>query len=149
MPRYCFAYGSNMDETQMARRCPDSKPVGAASVAGYGFLINDRGFASIAEASDRVVHGILWDLSVKDEKRLDRYEGVAQGLYRKVMLEVKRADGSSVDALVYIACSNEMGTPRPGYMEKILQAARAHGFPAECIEELKSWLVTPTQRNVG
>jgi cation transport regulator ChaC len=142
MPRYHFGYGSNMDEKQMARRCPSSTPIGTASMPGYSFLINDRGFASITMAAGRVVHGLLWDLDETDEKRLDRYEGVAEGLYRKVALPARLADGSSVDALVYIACSNQPGTPRRGYLENILQAASEHGFPAGYLEELKSWLAS-------
>lgn len=140
MPRYYFAYGSNMDETQMALRCGDSKLVGTATVTGYGFLINDRGVASIGAAPDRLVHGLLWRISEADEKRLDRCEGVAKGFYQRLTLPVTRADGSVVDALVYVASSNKLGTPRPGYVEKIIRAATDHELPAECIEELKSWL---------
>jgi len=124
----------------MATRCPFSRPIGTASVAGYKFLINDHGYASIIAAPGRIVLGLLWDLDERDEKGLDRYEGVVEGLYRKVTLSVKPAEGSLVDALVYIACSNRPGIPRRGYLENILQAASKHGFPPNCLEEMKSWL---------
>lgn len=40
-----FAYGSNMDESQMAHRCPTAKPAGKARLDVYRFIINDRGMA--------------------------------------------------------------------------------------------------------
>ncbi len=81
--------------------------------------------------------------SVKQTRNsLDRYEGVAGEHYRKLMIPVRRTDGCVVQALVYVASSNELGTAQPGYMEKIIRAATDHMLPTECIEELKSWLVT-------
>jgi hypothetical protein len=38
--RYYFAYGSNMDEKQMASRCPGSQLVGRARLLAHSFLIN-------------------------------------------------------------------------------------------------------------
>ena len=34
------------------------------------------------------VHGVLWDLALADVAALDRYEGVPQGLYAKLMQAV-------------------------------------------------------------
>lgn len=140
--RLYFAYGSNMNEAQMALRCPDSKIVGIARLENYRFLINERGVASIAESQGKVVYGLLWSISESDEKQLDRYEGVGKGFYRKSTLSVAVQENQAVDALVYVASSNEPGKPRPGYMERILRGATSHNIPIANIEELKSWLET-------
>jgi cation transport regulator ChaC len=92
-------------------------------------------------AQNRVVHGLLWTLTEADEKALDRYEGVSKNLYRKVICSVKQEEGAVlVEALVYVASDNVPGPPRLGYLEKIIHAAREHGFPVEYIAELGSWL---------
>jgi cation transport regulator ChaC len=140
--QYYFAYGSNMDEGQMALRCPKAKLVGRASLADHSFLINERGVASVAAAPNRVVHGLLWTISRTDEKALDRYEGVGHGHYRKEVLPILQTSGCTVDALVYIASSNNPGIPRTGYMERINRTATEHGLPDDYIEELQSWLQT-------
>jgi gamma-glutamylcyclotransferase (GGCT)/AIG2-like uncharacterized protein YtfP len=143
--RLYFAYGSNLNEAQMALRCPDSKTVGIAKLENHRFLINDRGVASIAESQDKVVYGLLWSISESDERQLDRYEGVRKGYYRKSTVSVRPQVNQTEDALVYIASSNEHGKPRPGYMEKIIRAAVGLGFPTQNLEELNSWLVTDAQ----
>lgn len=66
-------------------RCPKAKLIGSARLPEHTFLINQRGYASITAAQNRVVHGLLWTLTEADEKTLDRYEGVSKGLYRKVV----------------------------------------------------------------
>ena len=143
--RLYFAYGSNMDEAQMAFRCPESELAGSATLTGYKFLINERGVASIVDEAGHSVTGLLWRISRADEKRLDSFEGVASGHYAKRVASVRQDDGTTADALMYVASSNKPGTPRPGYMEKIVQAARDHKHPAPSIEELKSWLLTSRQ----
>ena len=45
-----LAYGSNLNKRQMAVRCPDAKPVGAAMI--YGWELCFRGVADIAETCE-------------------------------------------------------------------------------------------------
>jgi cation transport regulator ChaC len=138
--RYYFAYGSNMDADQMASRCPGSLFVGRARLLSHSFLINERGVASVMLAQDRVTHGLLWTITPPDEVALDGHEGVAKGFYFKEAFPVYPDDGSeAVQALIYIASSDRPGAPRPGYLERIIRAAREHGFAREYIAELESW----------
>lgn len=143
--RLYFAYGSNMNEAQMALRCPGSKVVGIAMLENHRFLINERGVASIAEMQGKVVYGLLWNISEADERQLDSYEGVRKGLYRKSTVSVREPENQIVDALVYVASTNKHGKPRPGYMEGILRAATDLGFPTQVLEELRAWLVIDAQ----
>ena len=140
--RYYFAYGSNMDRSQMAARCPEAVVVGQGRIIGYRFLINSPGVATIVLRPGSEAHGVLWTITEPDEKSLDRFEGVAMGHYRKETVEVHRSPQSSVKALTYVATENSPGGPREGYIERIVGAAAAHGLPTKYVEELRSWQET-------
>jgi hypothetical protein len=139
--RLYFAYGSNMDEGQMAIRCPGARLVGGATLDGFRFIINARMVATVFPDPEAHVHGLLWLISPEDERTLDRYEGVEYGTYDKRKPEVIDAEPSRCKPLTYIAsncrpCKVPQGD---GYMGRIAQAARSHGLPDDYIEELESW----------
>ena len=145
MPLY-FAYGSNMDQTAMLRRCPASKLLGAARLVRHRFIITREGYASVLRDPRRTVWGVLWDLAFPDLPALDRYESVGTGLYVKINQPVLSRSGPR-QALVYVARSSEPGTARPGYVEDIVAAARAAGLPGEHLRDLEGWL--PQTRGAG
>ena len=134
-----FAYGSNIDTSQMLYRCPDAEWIAVGSVTGRKFHINSRGVATIVPLQDGTVYGVLWELSAADERALDRYEGVARNLYQKQEVAVLLKDGQRANALVYLAVDEELGSPRAGYLEAIVAAARSAGFPPEYVQELNAW----------
>ncbi|KAG4257495.1 hypothetical protein FPRO04_08542 [Fusarium proliferatum] len=78
-----FAYGSNLWLQQMASRCPESYYVGRAVLMDHRWQINSRGFANVIPCSGYNVHGLVYQVSVDDEARLDRNEGVHSGVYTK------------------------------------------------------------------
>ncbi|MGX1309403.1 gamma-glutamylcyclotransferase (GGCT)/AIG2-like uncharacterized protein YtfP [Amorphus suaedae] len=138
--RLTFAYGANLDPAGMRQRCPSAKPLGHASLENWHFRITIDGYASVAPRLGSTVHGVLWQISAKDEAALDAYEEVASGLYRKTHLPVRGTKGP-VRALVYVGRSQTSGRPRRGYLDKIvLPAARAWGLPPTHLCELESWL---------
>ncbi|KAI0481568.1 hypothetical protein F4859DRAFT_425170 [Xylaria cf. heliscus] len=83
-----FAYGSNLHLTQMANRCPASIFKGKAVLPGYRWQINERGVANVVQSIDDSVEGLLYLVNAKDERSLDRSEGVAKGFYQKHLLTV-------------------------------------------------------------
>ena len=82
MPLY-FAYGSNMDVSAMARRCPRSKALGLARLERHRLAVMREGWLTAVRDPASAAHGVLWDLALSDIAALDRYEGVSQGLYAK------------------------------------------------------------------
>jgi len=133
-----FAYGSNLDSDQMRDRCPGSTEVGIARLLDYEFRINSRGVATVVRQGGRSVIGLLWAVSGFHLAALDRFEGVARGLYRRVLESVERTDGKS-QAYVYVAADEVIGKPRPGYLERIIEVADARGFPVDYLTELTTW----------
>ena len=137
MPLY-FAYGSNMDRAAMAARCPASRVLGPARLAGHRFVIAREGYASVTRDPRRTVWGLLWDVAFADMPALDRYESVASGLYVKLSQPVL-AEGGARRALVYVARSAGSSQPRAGYLEGVVAAARAAALPDDYIREIEAW----------
>lgn len=138
MPLY-FAYGSNMDADAMRLRAPNSRPLGPARLPRARFIIMQGGYASFVRDPLRNVHGVLWDLALADVRLLDRYEDIANGLYRKIQQPVLREAGGSARALVYVGGTQARGEPHPGYMESVITAARAWSLPEAYIRELSGF----------
>jgi len=134
-----FAYGSNMDARQMARRCPRSRTVGLAELPGWRFRINSQGWATIIPDSTGSVFGRLWTLPPEDEAVLDLYEDLPSGLYTKQRLLVTPHDGGQSQAMTYLAADSTPGIPVAIYFQPILAAAIECGFPEAYLRELQQW----------
>lgn len=141
--RSYFAYGSNIVASQMKSRCPAASISSTGVLAGYRFRINCRGVATVVRDQDGLVQGVTWLISDVDEAALDRYEGVSLGLYLKTQDVVRLPDAKDTTALIYVATESTRGSPRPGYLESIIQAGLGLGFPSGYIEELRGWLTIP------
>jgi gamma-glutamylcyclotransferase (GGCT)/AIG2-like uncharacterized protein YtfP len=95
---FVFAYGSNMNPAQMARRCPSAKfyCIGRLEehqlrFVGYSGRWNG-GVATVSHKRRSRVLGIVWTVNDKDLERLDGFEGVPF-VYERVPVPVK-IDGS-------------------------------------------------------
>ena len=136
-----FAYGSNMDEDQMEYRCPGARLLSKATMPDYTFRIDSRGVASIIPKRGAAVTGLLWEVDEDHIQSLDRFEGIKVGYYRKVGLPLV-IDGHTDTAIAYLSnydCDGQY-TPKSGYMEKIIRAAKDHGFDEAYIRELETFL---------
>ena len=134
-----FAYGSNMHRAIMRKHAPAAEPAGVAKLSDYRFVITADGYASVAPSPGQSVYGMVWRLTPRDRVTLDAWENVAGGLYRAETLPVHQA-GQPLSVLVYIARDSPTGQPRAGYMEIVVDAARAVELPADYIASLEEWL---------
>lgn len=132
MNRFYFAYGSNMWQAQMRKRCPHSRLLGPAELRGYRWIINTRGYATIVADAPGRVQGLLYAISSGDEATLDECEGVAQGSYRKEMAQVWQG-GAMIAALVYIDPIEAEGQPRPEYIGRINAAIGDAQLPGDYV----------------
>jgi phage replication-related protein YjqB (UPF0714/DUF867 family)/gamma-glutamylcyclotransferase (GGCT)/AIG2-like uncharacterized protein YtfP len=132
-----FAYGSNLCVRQMARRCPGAVDPRPAMLADHGWLINERGVATVEPFDGSQVHGVVWQLTDHDLATLDSAEGVPVR-YRRDQLTVHTDDGPH-QAWVYVDRRVEPGPPRPGYLERIVDGALHHGLPQRWIDFLRRW----------
>lgn len=137
MPLY-FAYGSNMDRAAMQLRCPKSRPLGRARLAGHRFVIMGSGYASVKRDPQKTVHGVLYDLAFADVPELDRYEEIGRGLYQKISQPVLRETGGPARAMVYVGASAQEGKPHGDYLDRIIVAAQAWELPETYINSLRA-----------
>ncbi|RFN48886.1 hypothetical protein FIE12Z_6941 [Fusarium flagelliforme] len=78
-----------MSVAQMAQRCPGSVFKGPAILDSYRWHINERGVASVLKSDgNHSVEGLLYEITAKDERALDRNEGVSKGFYQKHVTKV-------------------------------------------------------------
>lgn len=103
MKKLYIAYGSNMDEKQMAKRCPTARLLGTSELEGYRLLFKGSktgAYATIEAQKDGRVPVLIWEIGEQDERNLDRYEGYPV-FYHKKEIEVQLG-GERKNAMVYI-----------------------------------------------
>lgn len=127
---YYFAYGSNLNKKQMKERCPDSMPRFAATLPHYrlifaGWSRQQRGgTATIKYSRGDKVRGAIYEISEKDLRRLDSFEG-HPGNYDRLNVTVFNEDGEAIKALTYIKTGQmEETKPSPEYLAVIQQGYR-------------------------
>jgi len=82
-----FAFGSNLNQKQMKRRCKDSKYIGCYSLKNYKLVFRNYflggGVADIQKDKNSTVLGAIYKISKKDEKKLDVYEDYPKTYIKK------------------------------------------------------------------
>ena len=134
-----FAYGSSINQEQMAFKCSDASTAALAYVRNSKSVINSSGVATIIPASGLVERGILRRISKSDEDELDIYEGVYSNLYTKEICVVS-VGNEDVDSLLYIATNSEFGNPWENYLEIIIDGIRSFHGDKEWLDEVQSWI---------
>jgi hypothetical protein len=141
-----------MSRPLMQARCRDAQALGIATLAGWRFVINREGYGSIAPRQGGRVLGVLWRLSARDLAAINAYESVDSGLYLRRRLVVRWRERGAC-ALVYIARRDGEGTPRPGYIGLVVEAARDWKLPEHYIRSLARWAPSrwrgPRARDTG
>lgn len=137
MRKLYIAYGSNMDEKQMAGRCPTARLLGTSELEGYRLLFKGSktgAYATIETQKGGRVPVLIWEIGEQDERKLDRYEGYPV-FYHKKEIEVQLG-GERKNAMVYIMDeSRELGEPSAGYYNVLENAYWKFGFPMRILME--------------
>jgi gamma-glutamylcyclotransferase len=142
-----FAYGSNLEASQMTDRCPSSRALAVATLKGYRLdftrfsACRRGGVADIVPASGARVQGLIYELSPQDLRRLDRIEGTPD-FYRRVTCEVESASAEVYRVWVYEVV-NKCGhvPPHRDYLALLLTAAQHLGFDRDYREFLRDFSI--------
>jgi hypothetical protein len=147
--RYYLAYGSNLNVSQMLTRCPDSRIVGTSVIEGYRLLFKGSktgSYLTIEPAEGYSVPVGVWEVSERDERNLDRYEGFPNFYYKKELkLPIKGIRTGKIrvrDAFVYIMHEDRrLGVPSTHYIRTSLRGYNQFGFDQKVFEEALTYSV--------
>ncbi|MGH3344837.1 MAG: gamma-glutamylcyclotransferase [Carbonactinosporaceae bacterium] len=145
------AYASNMDARQMARRAPHSPMRGSGWLPRWRLTFGgeelgwEGALATVVEDDTDEVFVILYDVPPFDEPLLDRWEGNALGLYRKIRVRVHTLDGD-VLAWLYVLNGYEGGLPSARYLGLVADAAEVAGAPDDYVKALRTRPCQPAER---
>jgi gamma-glutamylcyclotransferase len=127
---YYFAYGSNLNKKQMQQRCPDSKPRFTATLPNYNLVFTGwsrqwrGGVATIKRCRGGKVHGAIYEVSDRDLRLLDNYEGYP-GNYKRLSVTLFDEDNNPIEAVTYIKAGRLDETqPSKEYLAIIQQGYR-------------------------
>ncbi len=125
-----FAYASNLNGKQMAERAPDSKPKFIATLPNYKLIFTgwsrqrQGGVASIKPFRGEKVVGAVYEISDKDLRLLDKYEGYP-ATCNHLNITVWTETGDAVEAITYIKVEQSEETrPSREYLAVIQQGYR-------------------------
>ena len=131
---YYFAYGSYLNKKLMLERCPDSKPVFTASLPNYKLVFVGwsrqwrGGVVSIRPFRDERVPGAIYEVSDRDLRRLDSYEGYPRS-YTRLNVTVFDEGGEPIKAITYIKSGqSDEAQPSKEYLALIQQGYRDWGI---------------------
>lgn len=143
-----FAYGSNVDGQRVtaADRCPNARYIFNALLPGHRLVFSHRtdsgsGAADLTHDPTSSVWGVVYDITDSDRKQLDSRDVVSHRASRpkEVLVHPHGDKDQRVMVVTYglFDSAAQQLSPARDYMERIIQAARHRGFPAEYISQLQ------------
>lgn len=145
-----FAYGSNLCVERMIARAPSARVVAVASLAGHDLRWHKAGLdgsgkcdAFFTGSDGDVVHGVVYEMTADDKRVLDAFEGLGEH-YGEKTVTVATAEGTEMDAVVYVALPARIRLGLPGprpwswYKAHVLAGARQHGLPDGYIARIEA-----------
>jgi gamma-glutamylcyclotransferase (GGCT)/AIG2-like uncharacterized protein YtfP len=95
-----FAYGTLRDEEYQQALFDHTLPARPATLPGWRAVVSEGGYLTVVRAAGDEVTGDLLALDDAALATADAWEEVP--LYERVAVEVRTADGSAVEAQVYV-----------------------------------------------
>lgn len=137
MSKLYVAYGSNLNIRQMSKRCPDATVWATGWLRNWKLVYRRSGsgaYASIIRSKGHSVPIVLWSISPKDEKKLDRYEGYPR-FYGKQNVFVETTRGKK-KGMVYIMNRYAVpGVPSQHYINTVEEGYADNGLDLAYLDE--------------
>lgn len=156
-----FAYGSNLDNDQVARRTPGAVFIGRGVLHGYRLTSCSHsvrwggGVANIEKAPGESVYGVMWAFSRKHILQMDEYEGFPDD-YARIVEHITALDnitfpgrpkelpkGTNIPAIIYVMKRKQdyadLCEVSALYFNQIADGYRKHSFPISKLEAANSY----------
>ena len=138
-----FAYGPNMDIETMAQRGVVFEKVTTGRAKDLRLVFHKPGAdgtgkADLQDARGAYAEGVVWDVPEESLNRLDLYEEVDKGHYRRSTVKVQTPRGE-LECATYRAAKFRTGLkPSPAYLASIVRGAETHRLSDDYQTFLKS-----------
>jgi len=137
MQKLYIAYGSNLNILQMRYRCPDAKPYASGLINGWKLVFRGSktgSYCSIIKSPDDAVPVGIWEISEKDEKNLDLYEGYPR-FYSKKYVTLRTITGEKHAMIYIINKTARPGVPSKRYIEVCKQGYKDFNLPLDILDQ--------------
>lgn len=128
-----FAYGLNLSKN----RNTNWDKIGNGELAGFQWIINDRGVATLTKNEKSVTWGAVFRIDQNDLNKLDKFEGYP--IYYNRVESIIRCNGSEITCWLYADGITRVGRPRNGYLQSVIGGAIEQELPGSWVEELRGW----------
>ena len=122
-----FAFGSNLYQKQMKKRCKDSKYIGCYTLKNYKLVFRNfyygGGVADVQKRKNSSVLGAIYRISKKDEKKLDLYEDFPKTYIKKYF----KLHGKKV-MFYYMPKKTKHVPPSQRYLNLIIEGYKDCGY---------------------
>ena len=138
-----FAYGANMDVETLKERQVEFKYVGVGRLKDVRLVFHvpgadDTGKADLMDDRRNHVHGVVYDVPEESLERLDVYESVERGRYRRQEVVVQTGQGE-LSCAVYRGARFRAGLkPSKDYLNRLVRGAEHHRLPEHYLTFLRS-----------
>lgn len=124
MKKLYIAYGSNLNLSQMASRCPSANVYAKGTLNNWELVYRGsktNAHATIIRKQNSTIPVLIWEIEKSDEVQLDIYEEYTHYYFKKnIMVYI---NGKRRKAMVYIMNENQApGRPSKQYINTIRQA---------------------------
>lgn len=136
MRKLYVAYGSNLNISQMALRCPTAQVYGTGLLNNWELLFRGNrthAYATIQRKHGSAVPVVVWSIMPSDEQYLDMYEGYPSFYFKQnVMIDLPTGRKK---AMVYIMNTKKLpGSPSEQYVATIRQGYRDNDLEMEYLD---------------
>lgn len=140
-----FAYGANVNRQGMKHRCPQAIPKNVFRLKDYQLVF--RGVADIVKMNGSEVYGVLWHVTPRCVKALDRFEGYPY-LYRYEHFTLP----SGEKVFYYkmnVSDPLDVDMPSDFYFETIEEGYRDFGLPKRSLYDGLEYTYNIVERLTG
>jgi hypothetical protein len=130
-----FFYGSFIRPDVMARGGLVPEHIEVARLHGFQIRIDPH--ASISRSDRHSICGIVVAATHDELNRMYSHDGV--GVFLPEAVVVETSGGHLLPAMCYVSPSHGHRPADADYLERLLAAARVHGFPSWYLEHLESF----------
>jgi len=131
-----FAYGSNLNVSQMHFRCPKAISYGGGYLNDWRLVF--RNVADIEPAEGELLPVGFWEITDDCLATLDRYEGVESGLYSRVYIN---------GMLTYRMNHTGISVPPNSYFKSILNGYQDFGLDDSYLHDARHMAMTEEYKN--